>query len=123
MVSLMPMIVSQTKALSTSLPMTKMRDARVEDAPPTGPMVMIRDSDAPRAVVPIVVTKGIDPHMGRDLADLIMTRMESIVEGVARMVHGTIALEAVAPPVSMVVVREEIWVSVSRPALLTISLR
>lgn len=86
-------------------------------------MVMIRDSDAPRAVVPIVVIKGIDPHMGRDLADLIMTRMESIVEGVARMVHGTIALEAVAPPVSMVVVREEIWVSVSRPALLTISLR
>ena len=123
MVSLMTMLVSQTKALSTHLPMTKRSGARVEGAPPTDLMVMIRDSDAPRAVVPIVVTKGIDPHMGRDLADLIMTRRESIVEGVARMVHGTIALEVATPLVSMAVVREEIWVSVSRPALLTISLR
>ena len=122
MVSLMTMLVSQTKVLSTHLPMTKRSGARVEGAP-TDLMVMIRDSDAPRAVVPIVVTKGIGPHTGRDLAGLIMTRMESIVEGVARMVHGTIALEVVAPPVSMVAVRVEIWVSVSRPALLTISLR
>ena len=123
MVSPMPMIVSQTKALSTSLPMTKRRDVRAEGAPPTGPMAMIRDSVAPRAVVPIVVTKEIGPHTDRDLAVLIMTRMESIVEGAALIEQGIIALEAAAHPVSLVGVREVIWASVSRPALPTISLR
>ena len=86
-------------------------------------MVMTRDSDAPRAVVPIVVIKGIDPHTDRDRAGLTMTRMESIVEGAALMEQGIIALEAAAPPVSLVGVREVIWASVSRPALPTISLR
>ena len=86
-------------------------------------MVMTRDSDAPRAVVPIVVIKGIDPHTDRDRAGLTMIRMESIVEGAALMEQGIIALEAAAPPVSLVGVREEIWASVSRPVLPTISLR
>lgn len=86
-------------------------------------MVMTRDSDAPRAVVPIVVTKGIGPPTDRDLAVLIMTRMESIVEGAALMEQGIIALEEAAHPVSLVDVREEIWASVSRPVLPTISLR
>ena len=123
MVSPMPMIVSQTRAPSTSLPMIRRRDARVEGAPPTGPMVMTRDSDAPRAVVPIVVTKGIGPHTDRDLAGLTMIRMESIVEGVALMEQGIIALVVAVPPVSLVGVREEIWASVSRPARPMISLR
>lgn len=86
-------------------------------------MVMIKDSDAPRAVVPIVVIRGIGPHTDRDLAGLIMTRMESIVEDVALMEQEIIALVVAVPPVSLVGVREEIWASVSRPVLPTISLR
>ena len=86
-------------------------------------MVMIKDSDAPRAVVPIVVTRGIGPHTDRDLAGLIMTRMESIVEDVALMEQEIIALVVAVPPVSLVGVREEIWAIVSRPVLPTISLR
>lgn len=86
-------------------------------------MVMIKDSDAPRAVVPIVVTRGIGPHTDRDLAGLTMIRMESIVEGAVLMEQEIIALEVAASPVSLVGVREEIWASVSRPVLPTISLR